>query len=440
MNNYHVVPLFIGYYVDTSFNKVSWPFTRKLRMPQVVGALIAGVVLGPAVLNILQETTFIKQTAELGVIILMFTAGLETDVNELKKAGKASFVIALIGVIVPFFGGYLVAYLFPLSGGSVGSTNVFLQNLFIGVVLTATSVSISVETLKELGRLNTRAGNAILGAALIDDILRIIALTVISSFADKSVSIVWVLIKMLLFFVFIAIIGYIAYKLFVIWFKRYDKDLRRFVIVAFSFCLLLAYLSERLFGVADITGAYFAGLIICNTQRTKYINNRFETLSYMLLSPMFFASIGIMVELPHMSKTIVLFSLCLLIIAILTKIVGCGFGAKICGYSNSESLQIGVGMISRGEVALIVASKGSALGLMSNIYFGPTIIVIIMTTIITPILLKLVFNKEKAGQYDGLIQSDLVDRYEEAEQIDMVTQRIINIDQEMKANNKQDNK
>ena len=245
---------------------------------------------------------------------------------------------------------------------------------------------------------------------------------------------------MLLFFVFIAIIGYIAYKLFVIWFKRYDKDLRRFVIVAFSFCLLLAYLSERLFGVADITGAYFAGLIICNTQRTKYINNRFETLSYMLLSPMFFASIGIMVELPHMSKTIVLFSLCLLIIAILTKIVGCGFGAKICGYSNSESLQIGVGMISRGEVALIVASKGSALGLMSNIYFGPTIIVIIMTTIITPILLKLVFNKEKAGQYDGLIQSDLVDRYEEAEQIDMVTQRIINIDQEMKANNKQDNK
>ena len=257
-------------------------FTRKLRMPQVVGALIAGVVLGPAVLNILQETTFIKQTAELGVIILMFTAGLETDINELKKAGKASFVIALIGVIVPFIGGYAVAALFPLSGGSTGVNNVFLQNLFIGVVLTATSVSISVETLKELGRLNTRPGNAILGAALIDDILGIIALTVISSFADKSVSIVWVLFKILLFFVFIAVVGYVAYKLFVVWFKRYDKDLRRFVIVAFAFCLLLAYLSEKLFGVADITGAYFAGLIICNTQRTKYINTRFETLSYMV--------------------------------------------------------------------------------------------------------------------------------------------------------------
>jgi len=415
-------------------------FTRKLRMPQVVGALIAGVVLGPAVLNILQETTFIKQTAELGVIILMFTAGLETDINELKKAGKASFVIALIGVIVPFIGGYAVAALFPLSGGSTGVNNVFLQNLFIGVVLTATSVSISVETLKELGRLNTRPGNAILGAALIDDILGIIALTVISSFADKSVSIVWVLFKILLFFVFIAVVGYVAYKLFVVWFKRYDKDLRRFVIVAFAFCLLLAYLSEKLFGVADITGAYFAGLIICNTQRTKYINTRFETLSYMLLSPMFFASIGIMVELPHMSKTIVLFSLSLLIIAILTKIIGCGFGAKICGYSKSESLQIGVGMISRGEVALIVASKGSSLGLMSNIYFGPTIIVVIMTTIITPILLKLVFSREKVGQYDGLIQSDLVDRYEESEQIDMVTQRIISMDQEIKENKDPDSK
>jgi len=406
-------------------------FTRKLRMPQVVGALIAGVVLGPAVLNVLQETDFIKQTAELGVIILMFTAGLETDINELKKAGKASFVIALIGVIVPFIGGYLVAAWFPLSA-STGSTNVFLQNLFIGVILTATSVSISVETLKELGRLNTRAGNAILGAALIDDILGIIALTVISSFADPSVSIAWVLFKILLFFVFIAVVGYIAYKLFVLWFKRYDKDLRRFVIVAFAFCLLLAYLSERLFGVADITGAYFAGLIICNTQRTQYLNSRFETLSYMLLSPMFFASIGIMVELPHMSATIVLFSLSLLVIAILTKIIGCGFGAKICGYSNSESLQIGVGMISRGEVALIVASKGSALGLVSNIYFGPTIIVVIMTTIITPILLKIVFSKEKSGQYDGIIQSDLVDRYEETEQIDMVTQKIISMDQDIK--------
>jgi len=415
-------------------------FTRKLHMPQVVGALIAGVVLGPAVLNILQETSFIQQTAELGVIILMFTAGLETDIVELKKAGKASFVIALIGVIVPFIGGYLVAKFFPLGGAGDSGTNVFLQNVFIGVVLTATSVSISVETLKELGRLNTRAGNAILGAALIDDILGIIALTVVSSFADKSISIFTVLFKIVLFFIFIGVVGFIAYKLFVIWFKRYDKDLRRFVIVAFAFCLILAYLSERLFGVADITGAYFAGLIICNTQRTKYITSRFETLSYLLLSPIFFASIGIMVELPQMSAAIVLFSVALLIVAIITKIVGCGAGAKICGYSNSESLQIGVGMISRGEVALIVASKGSALGLMSTVYFGPTIIDVIITTIITPILLKFVFSREKVGKYDDMIQSDLIDRYEETEQIDIVTQRITRMNEDMKSSSKQEDK
>ena len=411
-------------------------FTRKLHMPQVVGALLAGVILGPAALNVLQETNFIKQVSELGVIILMFTAGLETDIDELKKAGKASFVIALIGVIVPFIGGYLVATLIPLGDQATVGDNAFLQNVFIGVVLTATSVSISVETLKELGHLNTRAGNAILGAALIDDILGIIALTVVSSFADKSVHITIVLLKIVLFFVFIAVVGYIAYKLFVLWFKRHDGDLRRFVIVAFAFCLILAYLSEKLFGVADITGAYFAGLIICNTQETKYITNRFETLSYMLLSPIFFASIGIMVELPSMSVTIVLFSVVMLVVAIITKIVGCGAGARLCGYTKQESMQIGVGMISRGEVALIVASKGSAMGLLSAVYFGPTIIVVIITTIITPILLKVVFANNKG--LDKMVQSDLVDRYEESDQIDMVSQQIARMSEEIKDSDKDD--
>ena len=421
-----------------SSTKLLGLLTRKLRMPQVVGALVAGVILGPAVLNILKETSNIQQTAELGVIILMFTAGLETNVGELKKAGKASFIIALIGVIVPLVGGYFVAAFLPLEGQTGGSTPVFLQNIFIGVILTATSVSISVETLKELGHLNTRAGNAILGAALIDDILGIIALTVISSFADSNVNIFVVLLKILLFFVFIAVVGFGAYKLFELWFKRHDKDLRRFVIVAFSFCLLLAYLSEQLFGVADITGAYFAGLIICNTQRAQYITNRFETLSYMLLSPMFFASIGLEVELPTMSASVILFSVVLLVVAILTKIVGCGLGAKLCGYSKNESTQIGVGMISRGEVALIVASKGSALGLMSDVYFGPVIIVVIMTTIITPILLKVVFSQEKVGKYDGMVQSDLIDLYEEPEQIDLVTQQLMRMNDTIKKDHKQE--
>ncbi len=404
-------------------------FTRKLSMPQVVGALLAGVILGPAVLNILKETTFIKQTAELGVIVLMFTAGLETNVKELKKAGKASLVIALIGAIVPLIGGFAVASLFIKDSVSDGNINQFLQNIFIGIILTATSVSITVETLKELGRLDTRAGNAILGAALIDDVLGIIALTVISSFADKSVNVLWVLLKILMFFVFIAVVGYIAYKLFNKWFNSYEKDLRRFVIVAFSFCLILAYLSEKLFGVADITGAYFAGLIICNTQRTSYLNSRFSTLSYMILSPIFFASIGLEVELPQMSSGIIWFSVVLLLIAIISKVIGCWLGAKICKYSNSESLQIGVGMISRGEVALIVASKGNALGLMSKAFFGPVIIMVIATTIIAPILLKIVFNRKK--QEKVLIQSDLIDKYEESSQIDLAAQHILRLNKEI---------
>ena len=422
MLNYH-------YLLDIAmillFTKLLGLFTRRMQMPQVVGALLAGVILGPAALNLLHETSFIKQLAEMGVIILMFNAGLETNITELRKAGKASFVIALIGVLVPLAGGFIVAYFFNRGALVQGNTSVFLQNLFIGVILTATSVSISVETLKELGKLDTRAGSAILGAALIDDILGIIALTVISSFADASVNLWIVLLKITLFFVFVAVVGYIFYKLFTFAINRNGKDLRRYVIVAFVFCLLLSFSAERFFGVADITGAYFAGLIICNTQKSKYIASRFETLSYILLSPIFFASIGLAVELPSMTVSIVLFSLILLIVAILTKIIGCGLGAKLCGYSNEESKQIGVGMISRGEVALIVANKGSALGLMSSVFFGPTIIIVIVTTIITPILLKIVFNREKKTMaLSGNIDSPLVCNYNESEELEMIEQRI----------------
>lgn len=398
-------------------------FTRKLHMPQVVGALLAGIILGPAALNILHETNFIKQVAELGVIILMFNAGLETNITELRKAGKASFIIALIGVVLPLAGGFGIAYFFNRGDLVQGNTSAFLQNMFIGVVLTATSVSITVETLKELGKLDTRAGSAILGAALIDDVLGIIALTVITSFADASVNIWVVLMKIGLFFVFVAGLGYIFYKLFTMAINRNNNDLRRYVIVAFVFCLLLSYCAEHFFGVADITGAYFAGLIICNTSKSKYIASRFETLSYILLSPIFFASIGLSVTMPSMSSSIIWFSLLLLVVAIITKIVGCGIGAKLCKYSNDESMQIGVGMISRGEVALIVANKGMALGLMSSVFFGPVIIIVIATTVITPILLKIVFSKE-GRVATPKIDSPLVAEFNEAEKLEMIEQQI----------------
>lgn len=364
--------------------------TKKVRMPQVVGALVAGVILGPAVLNVLSETEFIQKLAELGVIVLMFTAGLETDINQLKKTGKASFIIAVLGVIIPLAGGFFIASIFN-KGNDV---NTILQNVFIGIILTATSVSITVETLKEMGKLNTRAGNAILGAAIIDDILGIIALTITTSLADPSINVIIVLAKIVMFFIFAGFAGYLFHWAFIKLDERYQRDLRRFVIIAFVFCLLLSFCAEEFFGVADITGAFIAGLVISDSNRSKYLNSRFETLSYMLLSPIFFASIGIKVQLTAMTKTIFIFAILLLLVAILSKVFGCALGAKLCRYSNRESIQIGTGMISRGEVALIVANKGIAMGLMLPEFLAPVVIVVVVTTIVTPILLKVVFNNK----------------------------------------------
>lgn len=364
--------------------------TKKVRMPQVVGALVAGVILGPAVLNVLSETEFIQKLAELGVIVLMFTAGLETDINQLKKTGKASFIIAVLGVIIPLVGGFFIASIFN-KGNDV---NAILQNVFIGIILTATSVSITVETLKEMGKLKTRAGNAILGAAIIDDILGIIALTITTSLADPSINVIIVLAKIVMFFIFAGLAGYLFHWAFIKLDERYQRDLRRFVIFAFVFCLLLSFSAEEFFGVADITGAFIAGLVISDSNRSNYLNSRFETLSYMLLSPIFFASIGIKVQLTAMTKTIFIFAILLLIVAILSKVLGCALGAKLCKYSNRESIQIGTGMISRGEVALIVANKGIAMGLMLPEFLAPVVIVVVVTTIVTPILLKVVFNNK----------------------------------------------
>ena len=364
--------------------------TKKVRMPQVVGALVAGVILGPAVLNVLSETEFIQKLAELGVIVLMFTAGLETDINQLKKTGKASFIIAVLGVIIPLVGGFFIANIFN-KGNDV---NAILQNVFIGIILTATSVSITVETLKEMGKLKTRAGNAILGAAIIDDILGIIALTITTSLADPSINVIIVLAKIVMFFIFAGFAGYLFHWAFIKLDERYQRDLRRFVIIAFVFCLLLSFCAEEFFGVADITGAFIAGLVISDSNRSKYLNSRFETLSYMLLSPIFFASIGIKVQLTAMTKTIFIFAILLLIVAILSKVLGCALGAKLCKYSNREAIQIGTGMISRGEVALIVANKGIAMGLMLPEFLAPVVIVVVVTTIVTPILLKVVFNNK----------------------------------------------
>lgn len=396
--------------------KVFGLLTRRVRLPQVVGALLAGLILGPACLGILHQTDFIYQVSEIGVIVLMFCAGLETDIDELKRTGKASFVIALFGVLIPLVGGFAVAAYFNRPGmlESTASTSLMLQNNFIGVILTATSVSISVETLKEMGKLNTRAGNAILGAAIIDDILGIIALTIITSLADSSVNVFLVLGKIVAFFVFVGVGGYLLHIVFQKWVKGYERDLRRFVILAFVICLVFSYCAEEFFGVADITGAFFAGLIITKTTHTDYIARRFSTLSYLLLSPVFFANIGLQVVLPKMSTMIIVFAVVLVLVAVLTKVVGCGLGAKLCKYSNQDCMRIGTGMISRGEVALIVASKGNAVGLMSADLLGPVVIVVVITTIIAPIFLKMTFSgKKKESAYE---ENNLMKKVHEREE------------------------
>lgn len=407
--------------------KVFGIITKRLQMPQVVGALIAGLVMGPAMLNIIHSTEFLSQVSELGVIVMMFTAGLGTSLNDLKQTGKAGFLVALCGVIVPLIGGTILSLFFNTST----DPNAFMQNVFIGVVLTATSVSITVEALKEMGKLNTVVGNTILAAALIDDVLGLIALTIVTSIGGSAdANLLVVLLKIVAFFVLVVVVGIVVKKA-MDWYiaNVHSTDLQRYPIFAFILCLILSFCAEEFFGVADITGAFAAGLIISTTSKAKYIELKFAPLSYLLLTPIFFASIGLKVELPEMNATIVIFSILLVVVAVLTKWIGCGLGAKLCGLKGHQCEQIGVGMVCRGEVALIVADKGAALGLMPEVFFGPVIIMVVATTILTPILLKFAYRKSDA--YEDMQESSLVDRYDEVEQLDYIGESLIRANEHM---------
>ena len=376
--------------------KVFGIFSKKVQMPAVVGALLAGLIFGPACLNKIHETDFLSKISELGVIVIMFTAGLEVEIKELKKCGKASFIIALLGVITPLVGGFLLTSIINNSGSIFNlSSSQLLENIFMGVILTATSVSITVEVLKELGKINTKVGNTIIAAALIDDILGIIALTLVTSLADPTVNVLLVLGKIIAFFIFVGIVGIIANKLFMSWMEKSEKGLRRHIILSFCLCLALSYIAEEWFGVADITGAFIAGVILSNVSKEIYLNKRFEILSYMLLTPVFFASIGLKVQLTSITPAMLIFTAGLLFVAFASKIVGCYLAGRMNKFNKKDSLRIGIGMMARGEVALIIANKGSALGLMNETYFTPLIIMVIVAAVSTPILLKLVFKSKK---------------------------------------------
>ncbi len=369
--------------------------SRKVHMPEVVGALLVGIILGPSFLNFIsldgESGIFLTMLAEIGVISLMFDAGLGTDLGELKKNGAASLVIALLGVLLPLLGGF-AGYMLYFHVGA-GDVDGCLKAVFIGTVMTATSVSITVETLKEMGKLKGRVGTLILGAAVIDDILGIIVLTIVTSLKNTSVNPAAILLKIVLYFVFLGVVAFLMVKMkpFIEW----QGNKRRTAVFAVSVCLLLAYISERFFGIADITGAFFAGIMFCSLKVCPYIIEKTEVLSYLFFSPVFFASIGLKVRLGGMNANIWIFSIILLVIAILSKVIGCGLGARLCKCSSRESLQVGTGMISRGEVALIVAQEGFECGMLDSQLFAPIVFVVIITTLITPVLLKVVMSESR---------------------------------------------
>ncbi|MBN2852730.1 MAG: cation:proton antiporter [Clostridia bacterium] len=367
--------------------------TKKFQLPQVVGALLAGLILGPAFLGVVNDTDFIKTLAELGVVIIMFSAGLEVDINEMKSAGKAAVVVAILGVLVPLLGGFLIASAFQLSFQPI------FQNIFIGVIITATSVSITVEALQEMGKLKSRIGTIILGAAVFDDFIGIIVLTVVSGLAGSgsSDSVIFVVVKIIAFFFVALVVGIPFNKLFNSY-SRMHKKKRRFPLFALAFALFLAFIGEKYFGVADIAGAFIAGLIVSKTVHASYIHRRTEILSYMLLSPIFFASIGLSIQIETFSLKMLWFTLAFILVALLTKVVGCGVGAKLCGVSARESMQIGIGMVARGEVGLIIANKGVTSGILPASFFAPVAIMVILTSIFTPVLLKVALTERKKKQ------------------------------------------
>lgn len=373
-------------------------FTRRLQMPSVVGSLLAGIILGPALLNIVQPSDLISSLSEIGVIVLMFEAGLDTSITDLKNAGLKALWIALLGVLVPLAMGFLVGSMYNVG------PEAWLENLFIGVILTATSVGITVETLKEMGAMKTHSGNTILAAAVIDDVLGIVALTLVSGMADSSINIGIVLLKVVLFFIFSIIVGIILHKVFAFWFDHDSRSgLQRYSIVSFAFALIMAFVSEEFFGVADITGSFVAGLMISGTSQCAYVTKRISTLSYLLITPIFFANIGLGLTSIAFNGGTLLLILIFCVVAVLSKVLSCAVAAKMVGYSNSQSMRIGCGMVSRGEVALIVANRGIALGLLSSVFVTPILLCVVFTTVVTPLLLKWAYKPIK-NDPDFLIQ------------------------------------
>ena len=371
--------------------KVFGLVAKRIGVPEVVGQIVAGLLLGPAILNIVTESDFLQQMAEIGVMMIMFEAGLDTNLDEMRKTGIKAAVIAFMGVIVPITLG-MVLYMAFYGFAGPGSDQ-FLQGLFIGTIISATSVSITVAALKELGKLNDTVGTAITGAAIIDDVIGIVALTLVISLkgGSGSANLGVVILKVAVFFACAVGSGLLVNR-FMHWLDDHYPHTRRMPIASLCYCFLLGYIAETYFGIADITGAYLAGVVLCNLSDRDYIERRIDISAYMVFAPLFFTGIGLKTSFGSMNTKLVIFSILFVLVALGAKVIGCGGSALFLGFKKKDALKIGIGMMSRGEVALITAQKGLAAGLLSADFFSAIILLIIVSSIVTPIFLKRVYS------------------------------------------------
>jgi Kef-type K+ transport system membrane component KefB len=376
--------------------KLAGAFANRVGQPAVFGEIVAGLVLGPTVLDVLGWPVFhsdfrpiVHDLAQLGVVLLMFVAGLETDLEEMRRVGTAAFWTAFGGVVCPMVGGAAVAVAFGLP--------LFWEGLFIGTILTATSVSISAQTLIELGALQSREGSTILGAAVIDDVMGIVLLSGVTAFARATsaggvdaMEIALVAVRIVLFFAAGVFAGrWIAP--FLQWAVRLRVSqglLAGTLVIVFAF----AWAAEFVGAVAAITGAYMAGVLITRTPFKRQVDEGIHPLTYSMFVPIFFISIGLQANGRELGDR-AMFTAALVVVAIVAKAVGCAVAAALSGFSRQESLRVGAGMISRGEVGLIVAGYGLANGLIGREVFSASVIMVLVTTMVTPPLLRLTFPR-----------------------------------------------
>ncbi len=408
---------------------------KKVKLPQVIGMLLAGIIVGfidkIPFINLLDDSARagLKFLAEIGVILIMFSAGLGTNLRTVKESGKSSIIVTVMGVIVPMGLGFLVAGLFNgFTGTSIVNGNVVSKvwsNLFYGVILTATSVSVTVATLKELHRLNGKVGTIVMSAAIIDDIIGVVILSIVLSLSGaggeeaKTLgslmfknNVVAVVANVIVFFIFTIGLGVGVHYYFKSLNKR-KPHTRRIPLFGLAFCFFMAYAAEKFFGVAEITGAFFAGLALSGIGRhinpthdalkddtSDYIERKSDVLSYMIFSPIFFANVGISTDFSGIKLEILGFGLCFILAGLLGKVIGCGLGAKITGNSMKDSYRIGLGMMARAEVALICANKGISAGLVDPGMSAFIVLMIIVSSFVTPLLLKLSYKNEAPVKED----------------------------------------